>query len=309
MKAGWQTGLILGALCLSLVLNFIAYQRIGDLQSDIQSLESLRTEIRMLSDDVRMTTDRVEEVKEEQRWVTDQSWSITEENEEIDCEGEVPIATTWAFRKALNNANVFIEYREIETVDWQRVDAEPTESAGYRATFDLDAGTDWEYRMTSETDQETRTSSPERLFEIAELTQRHLLFENGESRSQDGNQWFRYIIDMFNRQTSICNEIVAATIEIYDGDDVVESVEMEPEHPGDHDPEGYDSSGSDGAASRSQSDQGSGWATTEDGAEAEEARPQVWWSDWIVIEEDYEPVAVVEFADGTTETLDRMGPN
>lgn len=299
MPEGWQSWLMIGAIGILLVFNIISLGRINSLQDEVDNLQSLRGDVMALQSDQRATHSRIEEIQREQAWVTSRSWTV-DDGDEIDCRDEVPVQADWSFRDLTGDPDVRFEYREQGEGDWTGVDASAVGELDYRAIFEASLQTPLEHRIVATSGEDTRSTSPEPVHELAQLADRALVFEHGESRSQEGTRWTRFMIDNLSAVVSPCNEIVAAEIAFHDDGEVVQTVEMEPGHPGDHEPEGY------------APDEESGGAGTPDDAvvpaEAEEmSGPAAWWTDWVEWTSDDEPVATVEFRDGSTRTLDRMG--
>lgn len=292
--------IILGALALSLLLNAAALMRIGDLREEVEQVRSQTIHVSNLQSEVMSINTRIDQLIEDQAWVSEVDWTIEPEDGADSCEDDVPVVGTISFREIGRDADVSVEFRETSSGDWQRAGASAVNDVDYRVSTDLSSDSNWEYRVLADTGEARQTSDPEPLNALHQLTDHAVFFEQGESRQQDNDRWVRFVVDNHSQHVSPCNEIVAATIELVDGDDVVESVSLQSEYPGDYDPEGYD-----------EPDKTDGMEEAEErivGAYPEGSDERtVWWTDWLEMDGSVSPVVSVEFGDGTTRTVDRMG--
>jgi hypothetical protein len=283
----------LGLLGVSLIFNIIALTRIGDLQDGIRGLrESTGQRASGLSHDLRRIEERLDDLEGAQRWVSDVEWTLDTENIDGNCADELPMTASWTFQEMQTGADIYLELRSGDSGDWTRVEPEPLGEMEYRATTELTVRSDWNYRIVAESDGSIRVDGPHQVDDLSPWTSRSLALQRGESNNFDGEIWARYAVYSKSERRTHCNEIVDATIYVYEDGEQVESLPMEPEYPGQYAPESVSGSSAD---------------TYKEGVVSAGVLPagsehEAWWADWVYIRNGYDIEVLVEFADGTERT-------
>lgn len=297
-----RSSLIVGALALSLVLNVVALLRIGDVQDEVDHVRSQASRSSNLIADLTSLQSQVDELESERELVTDLSWSIDTDEPSVDCGDRVPVEVSWSFREVPSDADVAMEIGQSSDDSWSQLEAEQTGPVDYRVDHEMSLHDDWEYRIVATNDRSSVSTDPQPANQLNQLTSKHVVFEEGETRSQDGTTWIRYVVSPSVEQITPCNEIIDASLTLDDEGSEAESIEMERGHPGDHQPTGYD----EGAGTSGSSAFDDGIAMSEASESFDET--DTWWTDWIEIDAPANPKLEITFGDGAVRSLDRIGP-
>lgn len=300
MSETWRIGLLGAAAGLALILGVIALVRISELRSDVQRLDALAGEVSSLQASLRTAEERIAELEESQGWIANLEWTI-DDDVPAGCEGEIPVVATWTFQEINRNADVAIEFRNDQQSEWERFPAESQSGPEYAAVAGLESTVQWKYRFVAESDEGVRVSPEKDFLEFDDLIRQDPMIEIGESVSDDGVTWFRYVVASWGDNVSPCNQIVDAEIQVYDGDDLVETVGMSPEYPGEYVPDGVD------IEMRAGDPLDEGEAAEDPAAFSIHGAQPTWWSDWVRKDEELEISARVEFGDGTEIVMDERG--
>jgi hypothetical protein len=140
---------VLGLLILSLLLNFIIIDKVGNIRDEIQAQKNIvNNNSHQLSDmhsSIYNINSRINGMYEESKWITEEQLAFDIEKSTLE---EIVLNIQWAFSEIENDAKVFLLYcnADAESEDWIQAEAHKIGEGIYRASMQLSSGDNYRYK-------------------------------------------------------------------------------------------------------------------------------------------------------------------
>ena len=225
-----RMNIITGLLVISLLVNgwlLIRIESVADeAASSVQRHHS--ADFQNIRHEVSYLRDQLSALEASTRWLVDVDYEANAEASEAD---RIALDVTMAFAEMEADSDVTVQYRPVETDDWQEAEATNQGDASYQVQLTLDPEVDYEYRAISEGEVkrtgETRTI-PSESYQRAPLVIRGT--SSGEAQGEGTIHFGVRLGFAFDMQVDLF-DVNTAVAHMYDGEGeriIEEELTLEP---------------------------------------------------------------------------------